>query len=198
MWISEEDRLGLLFLFRWEVKTVDNVLKEAILNGLYDKNENKGNEFIGPQLVNNDDQDKIWFTLRQELMSCTSFTWAVAFISENMLVPFKLVMSELAKKGISGTLITGTYLGFNSPKVFKELMKIPNLKVRISEEAGFHAKGYIFNHEDYQTILIGSANFTRSALLKNCEWGLKVTSHENGQLVQEVNNQIQKIGRAHV
>ncbi|TVU94013.1 DEAD/DEAH box helicase [Lactobacillus gasseri] len=174
-----------------EVKAVDNVLKDAILNGLYDKNENKGNEFISPQLVNNDDQSKIWFTLRQELMSCTSFTWAVAFISENMLVPFKLVMSELAKKGVNGTLITGTYLGFNSPKVFKELVKIPNLEVRLSEEAGFHAKGYIFNHEDYQTILIGSANFTRSALLKNCEWGLKVTSHENGQLVAEVNDQIE-------
>lgn len=169
---------------------MDNVLKEAILNGLYDKNENKGNEFISPLLVNNDDQDKIWFTLRQELMSCTSFTWAVAFISENMLVPFKLVMFELAKKGISGTLITGTYLGFNSPKVFRELMKIPNLKVRLSEEAGFHAKGYLFKHDNYQTILIGSANFTRSALLKNCEWGLKVTSHENGQLVEEVNDQI--------
>lgn len=172
------------------MKAVDNVLKEAILNGLYDKNENKGNELISPQLVSNDEQDKIWFTLRQELMSCTSFTWAVAFISENMLVPFKVVMSELAKKGISGTLITGTYLGFNSPKVFRELMKIPNLKVRLSEEAGFHAKGYIFKHDDYQTILIGSANFTRSALLKNCEWGLKITSHENGQLVEEVNDQI--------
>ncbi len=170
---------------------MDNVLKEAILNGLYDKDKNNGNEFLSPQLVSNDQENKIWFTLRQELLSATSFTWAVAFISENMLVPFKLVMSELAKKGISGTLITGTYLGFNSPKVFKELMKIPNLKVRLSEEAGFHAKGYIFNHEDYQTILIGSANFTRSALLKNCELGLKVTSHENGQIVQEVNNQIQ-------
>lgn len=169
---------------------MNNVLKEAILNGLYDKNENKGNEFISPQLVSNDEQDKIWFTLRQELMSCTSFTWAVAFISENMLVPFKVVMSELAKKGISGTLITGTYLGFNSPKVFRELMKIPNLKIRLSEEAGFHAKGYLFKHGEYQTILIGSANFTRSALLKNCEWGLKVTSHENGQLVEEVNDQI--------
>ncbi|MDD7747104.1 MAG: DEAD/DEAH box helicase family protein, partial [Lactobacillus johnsonii] len=173
------------------MKAVDNVLKEAILNGLYNKDKNNGNEFLSPQLVSNDKENKIWFTLRQELLSSTSFTWAVAFISENMLVPFKLVMSELAKKGISGTLITGTYLGFNSPKVFKELMKIPNLKVRLSEEAGFHAKGYIFNHEDYQTILIGSANFTRSALLKNCEWGLKVTSHENGQLVQELNNQIQ-------
>ena len=170
---------------------MDNVLKEAILNGLYNKDKNNGNEFLSPQLVSNDKENKIWFTLRQELLSSTSFTWAVAFISENMLVPFKLVMSELAKKGISGTLITGTYLGFNSPKVFKELMKIPNLKVRLSEEAGFHAKGYIFNHEDYQTILIGSANFTRSALLKNCEWGLKVTSHENGHLFQEVNNQIQ-------
>ena len=169
----------MIFFFSlgMEVKAVDNVLKDAILNGLYNKNENKGNEFISPQLVNNDDQSKIWFTLRQELMSCTSFTWAVAFISENMLVPFKLVMSELAKKGVNGTLITGTYLGFNSPKVFKELMKIPNLTVRLSEKTGFHAKGYIFNHEDYQTILIGSVNFTRSALLKNCEWGLKVTSH---------------------
>lgn len=182
----------MIFFFSlgMEVKAVDNVLKDAILNGLYNKNENKGNEFISPQLVNNDDQSKIWFTLRQELMSCTSFTWAVAFISENMLVPFKLVMSELAKRGVNGTLITGTYLGFNSPKVFKELMKIPNLTVRLSEKTGFHAKGYIFNHEDYQTILIGSANFTRSALLKNCEWGLKVTSHENGQLVEEVNDQI--------
>ena len=111
---------------------MDNVLKEAILNGLYDKDKNNGNEFLSPQLVSNDKENKIWFTLRQELLSATSFTWAVAFISENMLVPFKLVMSELAKKGISGTLITGTYLGFNSPKVFKELMKIPNLKVRLS------------------------------------------------------------------
>lgn len=45
------------------MKAVDNVLKDAILNGLYNKNENKGNEFISPQLVNNDDQSKIWFTL---------------------------------------------------------------------------------------------------------------------------------------
>lgn len=170
---------------------MNNILKEAILNGLYNRDENKGNEFISPQLVSNNDEDKFWFSLRQELMTCKSFTWVVAFISENMLVPFKLVMSELAKKGVSGTLITGTYLGFNSPKVFKELMKIPNLKIRLSQEAGFHAKGYLFNHLDYQTMLIGSANFTRSALLKNCEWGLKVSSHENGQLVKQVNDQVQ-------
>ena len=80
---------------------MDNVLKEAILNGLYDKDKNNGNEFLSPQLVSNDQENKIWFTLRQELLSATSFTWAVAFISENMLVPFKLVMSELAKKELA-------------------------------------------------------------------------------------------------
>lgn len=53
---------------------MDNVLKEAILNGLYDKDKNNGNEFLSPQLVSNDKENKIWFTLRQELLSATSFT----------------------------------------------------------------------------------------------------------------------------
>lgn len=50
----------MIFFFSlgMEVKAVDNVLKDAILNGLYNKNENKGNEFISPQLVNNDDKVK--------------------------------------------------------------------------------------------------------------------------------------------
>lgn len=51
---------------------MDNVLKEAILNGLYDKDKNSGNEFFSPQLVSNDKENKIWFTLRQELLSSTS------------------------------------------------------------------------------------------------------------------------------
>ena len=68
------------------MKAVDNVLKEAILNGLYDKDKNNGNEFLSPQLVSNDQENKIWFTLRQELLSATSFTWAVAFISENISI----------------------------------------------------------------------------------------------------------------
>ena len=164
-------------------------LQEAILNGLYDDNY-QGNNLVTPQLLGNEQEENLWTSLRYELLHAQSFTWAVAFIGESMLVPFKLVMADLAKKGVSGTLITGDYLGFNSPKVFLELKKIPNLNVRITQSAGFHAKGYFFEHDNYQTSIIGSANFTRSAMLKNYEWALKVSSKQNASLTKRMSEKL--------
>lgn len=167
-------------------------LQDAILNGLYDPNY-PGHELLGPKLLQNNKDENIWLTLRQELLSCTGFTWAVAFITQDMLVPFKVVMADLAKKNITGTLITGDYLAFNNPQVFRDLMKISNLTVKIAQADGFHAKGYLFEHVDRQTIVIGSANFTRSALLSNYEWALKISSKKNATLTRQVAQQIQQL-----
>ena len=167
-------------------------LQDAILNGLYDP-KYPGHELLGPKLLQNNKQENIWLTLRQELLSCQSFTWAVAFVTQDMLVPFKVVMADLAKKNISGTLITGDYLGFNNPKVFRELLKIPNLTVKITPQSGFHAKGYLFEHEDWQTLVIGSANFTRSALLSNYEWALKISSKNNATLTEQIARQLHEL-----
>lgn len=164
-------------------------LQDAILNGLYDQNY-PGHELLGPKLLKNNQNEKIWLTLRQELLTCRSFTWAVAFVTQDMLVPFKVVMADLASSHVSGTLITGDYLGFNNPKVFHELKKIPNLKVKIAQKDGFHAKGYLFRHGDYDTIIIGSANFTRAALLSNYEWSLKISSKENAALTEQISKQL--------
>lgn len=167
-------------------------LQDAILNGLYDPNY-PGHELLGPKLLQNNKDENIWLTLRQELLSCTGFTWAVAFITQDMLVPFKVVMADLAKKNITGTLITGDYLAFNNPQVFRDLMKISNLTVKIAQTDGFHAKGYLFEHVDRQTIVIGSANFTRSALLSNYEWALKISSKKNATLTRQVAQQLQQL-----
>ncbi|RMC57409.1 DUF3427 domain-containing protein [Lactobacillus sp. ESL0261] len=169
-------------------------LQDAILNGLYDPSY-PGHELLGPKLLQNNKQENIWLTLRQELLSCHSFTWAVAFITQDMLVPFKVVMADLAKRNITGTLITGDYLGFNNPKVFRELLKIPNLSVKITSKNGFHAKGYLFEHEDWQTLVIGSANFTRAALLSNCEWALKISSKNNATLTVQIAQQLHELKR---
>ncbi|MBC6342024.1 DUF3427 domain-containing protein [Lactobacillus kimbladii] len=169
-------------------------LQDAILNGLYDPIY-PGHELLGPKLLQNNKQENIWLTLRQELLSCQSFTWAVAFITQDMLVPFKVVMADLAKRNITGTLITGDYLGFNNPKVFRELLKIPNLSVKITSKNGFHAKGYLFEHEDWQTLVIGSANFTRAALLSNCEWALKISSKNNATLTVQIARQLHELKR---
>ena len=64
------------------------VVRDAILNGFEDE-KYPGSELLGPRILGNDAQEKIWFTLREELYSCKSFTWAVAFITQDMLVPLK-------------------------------------------------------------------------------------------------------------
>lgn len=160
------------------------VMRDAILNGFEDE-KYPGSELLGPRILGNDAQEKIWFTLREELYSCKSFTWAVAFITQDMLVPLKVVLADLANQGVWGTIITGDYLGFNDPRVFEELQKIPNLKIRIATNTGFHAKGYLFEHGDYQTIVVGSANFTRSALLSNYEWALRISSNKQANLTKQ-------------
>lgn len=168
---------------------MSKALQDAILNGLYDSSY-PGHELYGPKLLVNNAEENIWLTLKQELQTCKSFTWAVAFITQDMLVPFKVVMADLAKKKVSGTLITGDYLAFNDPQVFDELLKIPNLTVKIANDSHFHAKGYLFNHNNYETIVIGSANFTRSALLANYEWSLKISTKKNATLTKQLENKI--------
>lgn len=169
--------------------------KNALLNGLYSQ-EYPGHELLTPQLLTNNQAGTLWQTIQDELQHCRHFTWAVAFVTVDMLVPLKATLADLADRGISGTLFTSDYLGFNSPRAFKELLKIPNLTVRIVQSAGFHAKGYIFDHGDYQTALVGSANLTRAALLQNVEWALKVSSRTAAHLTDQLAAQFTVLEKA--
>ena len=165
------------------------VIKNAILNGLYSQ-QYPGHELLTPQLLSNNQDGTIWQVIQDELQNCQHFTWAVAFITADMLVPLKAVLADLADQGVSGTILTSDYLGFNNPRVFAELLKIPNVTVRIVDLAGFHAKGYLFDHGDYETAVVGSANFTRSALLQNVEWSLKVSSLTDANLTKQLHDRL--------
>lgn len=166
---------------------------EIVTNSLINsQNNTEQNRYLQPQLISNNSENSLWSHLIYELKQCKSFVWTVAFITTDMLAPLKLVLKD---NEIHGEIITGTYLGFNDPAVFKELLKIPNLKVRVDEHSGFHPKGYLFNYSDYQTIYIGSSNFTKSALLTNTEWNLRLTSLNNGSFIKQIQNELDKIER---
>lgn len=167
------------------------VLKNALLNGFYDPSY-LGHGLVGPRLVTNDSQDKIWLHLRQQLLACRSFTWITAFVTADMLPPLKLVLADLARQNISGTLITGDYLGFNQPDVLADLAKISNLEVKIYP-GRLHTKAYLFDHQDYQTIMVGSANFTRSAMLENEEWMLQVSGRPSAAAISQVRQTAQNL-----
>lgn len=162
------------------------------MHGLVDQGSYPKAPSLGPQLISNRAGDQIWDHLREELRSCQGFAFTVAFITDAMLSNLKPLLKNLATKGIRGRLLTATYLGFNQPKVFAELMKIPNLEVRIAKASGFHQKGYLFDHGNYQTAIVGSANLTVNAMLanRNQEWCFQISSLNEGALVDQVSTQV--------
>ena len=168
----------------------------AIVNGLVDQNLGQASLNFGPTLLDNK-TSPTWVTIRHEFLNCRHFRFAVAFITDAMVSNLKPLMRQLVTKGITGEIITSTYLNFNQPKVFQELMKLPNVTVRIASGGGFHQKGYWFDHGDYGTLLVGSANLTANAMLgQNQELTLRLDSRTQGSFTSQFTATFQQLWEA--
>lgn len=131
--------------------------------------------------------------LDQELATCETFHWAVAFITEGGLVTLKARLRDLARRGVRGRLITSTYLYFNAPSMFRELLKLRNVDVRITSREGFHAKGYGMKQKTHYSFLVGSANLTAQALKVNDEWNVRVLSSKEDAFVASFYKQFEEM-----
>lgn len=170
-------------------------LQQALERGFINK-DSEATLHYRPQLLLNNNDQQVLPTILQELNTCQEFFISVAFITESGLAMLKTALHELLLKGIKGRIITSTYLNFNKPKIFKELMKLKNVEVRVTDINGFHAKGYYFKHQEHSTFIVGSSNLTGNALKKNYEWNVKLTTLENGELISNFHNQFQDIWNA--
>ena len=169
-------------------------LEDSLYKGFIDQRKPSGERFKPTLLINNTKTNEtVLNSIIEELDSCQSFLFSVAFVTESGLATLKTHLSDLHRKGIKGRILTSTFLNFNQPKVFKELMKINNVEVRLSSMKGFHSKGYIFSHETHQTLIVGSSNLTAQALKVNYEWNVKLSSHENGDLVSHFYRQFEEV-----
>ncbi|MEG0553764.1 MAG: phospholipase D-like domain-containing protein, partial [Carnobacterium sp.] len=124
-----------------------------------------------PQVIINDTKTKQYMlnVLQNELDTCEEFFFSVAFLTQAGLAALKTQLADLHIQGIKGEILTSIYLAFNQPAVFEDLLKIPNVEVRISKKEGFHSKGYLFKQKGYRSFIIGSSNLTMSALKINYE-----------------------------
>lgn len=169
-------------------------LEASLHRGFINKHYPITNRYAPQLVINNTTQNKnVLSSLLDELRTCKSFIFSVAFITESGLATLKSYLLDLKKKGISGRILTSTFLQFNQPKVFREMLKFSNVEVRVTDVDGFHSKGYIFEHEDYYSLIVGSSNLTAQALKVNHEWNVKLTSHENGELIHHFKNQFEEI-----
>lgn len=176
-------------------------LLQSLQTGFISKTHHSINE-LAPSLLINDyhREKKILTSLIEELSNCKSFDFSVAFINNEGLAAIKQKLDELAiyseahpENQIKGRILTTNYLNFTQPSALRELMQFPNIEIRAYTKGGFHPKGYIFEHSNYYSIIIGSANLTASALTMNQEWSVKFLSCTDGQIVFTVREEFEEI-----
>lgn len=142
-------------------------------------------QIFHPLLVSNQGTNTMLKSIRDELRRSKSFVFSVAFVTPSAIAMLKQALLEFTGEG---TIITSTYLGFNSPAAFRELLNLPRVTVHIhnAPKGGFHAKGYLFEQTESLTALIGSSNLTDTALLTNHEWNLRFSAMPDGDIVDQL------------
>ncbi|MDU0478333.1 DEAD/DEAH box helicase [Staphylococcus chromogenes] len=165
-------------------------LKRDLTFGFID-NSIEAKQIYDPRLIANSDDQSMISAIREELRSCNSFRFSIAFISSSGLAMLK--QDLLNFKG-TGTIITSRYLDFNEPSVFRELLNMKNIDIRIYQhpDVGFHAKGYLFEQSPILTAIIGSSNLTETALVTNQEWNLRFSTQTSGDISYQIDAAIKK------
>lgn len=169
-------------------------LQQSLASALIDNKINSLPD-LQPQIIYNDynSGSNLLVELLQELQTCKRFYFAIAFITQSGLICLKECLKCLQEKNITGDILTTDYLYFNHPKALQELQQYPNLNIRIYTKENFHIKGYIFEQNDYYTLIVGSNNLTQTALKANKEWSLKINSLANGALIHNTLSQFQQM-----
>ena len=169
-------------------------LQQSLASALIDNKINSLPD-LQPQIIYNDynSGSNLLVELLQELQTCKRFYFAIAFITQSGLICLKECLKLLQEKNITGDILTTDYLYFNQPKALQELQQYPNLNIRIYTKKNFHIKGYIFEQNDYYTLIVGSNNLTQTALKANKEWSLKINSLANGTLINNTLSQFQQM-----
>lgn len=151
----------------------------------------QSSQAFSPLLISNEAENTMLRSIRHELSRSHSFTMSVAFISTGGLAFLKQALLDFDGRG---TIVTSTYLGFNSPDAFRELLTLDRIDVLLypDESGGFHPKGYVFEQKSSTTAIIGSSNLTANALLKNKEWNLRFSAFDTGDIAAQLRAEIKR------
>ena len=131
--------------------------------------------------------------LKQNIDLCKAFCFSVSFIKKPGLRLLAPNIEAAIARGAKGRIITSTYQNFTD---VDSLVFFYDLESRYPERfscrldsdcfsdnngtvVGFHSKGYLFEFEDHNELLVGSSNITVFALLKNVEWDVSVIEEQD-------------------
>lgn len=166
--------------------------------GFIDFNIEKDERFLPKILTNNQEKKvKVLETLLYEMRNCDEFFFSVAFVTNSGVACMIDILNELKQRNIKGKILASQYQNFTEPRALRRLLQFPNLELKIiTADYNFHAKGYLFHklgdEEDSYNLIIGSSNLTQTALTVNREWNVQLSSLENGALVKQMQEELNR------
>lgn len=164
-----------------------NELADSLQSGFIDCDLTSLEKYDPKFLINDHTKGmKVLTSIENELRTCQEFCFSVAFITNSGVTSLLSILTELEARGIKGRIVTSQYQNFTEPAALRRLLKFKDIELRIVTEGNFHAKGYIFRHDDSYSFIIGSSNLTQNALGLNKEWNVKLSSLERGSVMQNI------------
>ncbi|MHC0037949.1 DEAD/DEAH box helicase [Pseudoneobacillus sp. C159] len=146
-------------------------------------------EVVAKKLIVNSDRGNLLNELVKSMNECKRFYFSVAFINFSGLQLLLDPLKEAQEKGVTGKVITSTYLNFTEAKALEKIREFNHVELKVfvtDKEIGFHTKAYIFEYDDTYKVIIGSSNITQSALKSNIEWNVEIISKEDAYFIKEV------------
>jgi len=144
--------------------------------------------FAPPHLVLNDKMKglRVLSTIQAELQKCESFRFYVAFANQAGVASLLQTLDDVRHAGVSGKVLVSQYLNFTSPQALRTLMYFDNIDLRIATQGSVHAKGFFFFRPHVHSYIVGSSNWTHSALSSNTELNLKIQTTPESPIAHEV------------
>lgn len=165
-------------------------LQTSFLNKAY---ISKG--MYSPKILVNDFQreKKVLSSILYQLNHCDHFFISVAFLTTGGVAVLREALDKLQRKNINGVIVVSQYLNFTDPAALKRLLEYTNIDLRIDTSNNFHAKCFYFQNGNESTAIIGSSNLTDNALCKNYEFNIQLSSHTDGEIVDQIKKEQQLI-----
>ena len=175
---------------------IEEYLKSGLERGFIDHTVPANDDRI-PRFITNDPSkgEKVITSLREEMRSCDSFMFSVAFVTYDGINALLEEFKHLRDNNIRGRILASQYQNFTDPKALRKLLSLGNIELRIvtEERMRMHSKCYIFSKSGTYDVILGSSNLTNNALCTNGEWNVRFNSLSSGEMIRDILNEYEKM-----